>query len=259
MGSYDSRAAVLYDSNNRPMDIVGGSLPATQSGILIFGSAGSQARSILVDGFGRQIVVGATLDGASVIDNPFLVAAKDGSDIAHIIRSDDQGRIELAPASIPTYAASTNGTVSTGTLLATNTSIAYLFHPLASTKRVEIMSIRVSWASGNVGRFTIRGNFITAEGSGGTSQTINSLDRGDAASAMTFRSGGSAPTRVAGDLFCISADTSSNNVQVITPQIIGKQIVLRAGVAEGFEIRTVIEAIATTAAQIAVDYIWKES
>lgn len=162
------------------------------------------------------------------------------------------------------YAGSTNGLVSTATAANTATSIAYLFHPSANTKRVEIQKITISFSgnAGNNGDF-IEGAFITAENAtpGGTSQTTNPLDRADAASTVIFRSGATgAPTRVTGDLLSFGGLGSTDRQIIIDASTIGKPIVLRASVAEGFEIRHVVGASnLASAVEMTVTMFWTET
>jgi hypothetical protein len=167
---------------------------------------------------------------------------------------------------LATYAASTNGFVLSSTNANTVDSDAYLFHPSANTKRVKIFKIFLSW-SGNAGNNAVsfRGAFITAENGapGGTVQTINPLDRADAASTLTFRTGATgAPVRVAGDLFSVAiigGNTSQSNATLFDASVFGKPIVLRAGVSEGFEVRDVIgSSNIASALNIGIHYIWTE-
>jgi hypothetical protein len=156
--------------------------------------------------------------------------------------------------------------VTTGTVAATVTSLAYLFHPGANTKRIKIQRIMVSW-SGNGGNnsLSIRGNFITAENGapGGTSQTINALDRADAASTLTFRTGATgAPTRVTGDLLTLALEGGSSaqeSFQLFDALQFGKPIILRASTAEGFEVRSVIGGSnIASVVSVGIYYIWTE-
>lgn len=156
----------------------------------------------------------------------------------------------------PSYAASTNGTISSGTLLNTTTSIAYLWHPAANTKRVEINKILVSFAAGSGGLLQVRGAFITAENGvpGGTVQIINPKDRDDPASTLTFRTGAAPPTRLAGDLYTDVSD----QLKLEVGDNMTKPIVLRPGVDEGFEIRSIVGLLLISAQLIAVSYEWVE-
>ena len=160
------------------------------------------------------------------------------------------------------FMASTNGTVSSGTAAATTTSIAYLFHPNTNTKRIEIQRIDVALGGGSSGNVSIRGAFITAENGtpGGTSQTINPLDRADSTSAgMVFRSGATgAPTRVTGDLITWNFGGAHSGDTSWDTEFFAKPIVLRASQAEGFEIRSVIGTALLTATTIAVTFYWTE-
>jgi hypothetical protein len=164
---------------------------------------------------------------------------------------------------INSYMASTNGSVSSGTSSSTITSIAYLFHTSFSTKRIEINRIDITSDGGTNGSLCIRGAFITAENGtpGGTSQTINSTDRGQVSNDSTdiFRTGANNPTRVSGDLFSTMMGSISNNVFSWQTPAAGKPIILQTGFDEGFEIRTVVETSYGTAAQVSVMFYWTES
>lgn len=185
--------------------------------------------------------------------------------------------IDIAPYpdSTTTYMASTNGTVATGTGAANTVSIGYLWHPAANAKHFEIVGIVVSYAngSGNAGNFTVRGARITAENGtpGGTSQTINALDQADAASTGTFRTGANAPVRATGDYITRVVDASTIAAGIggtasgsggafdfFNSHMFSKPIVLRASVAEGFEVRTIIGTALTTTIPVSVTFLWRE-
>lgn len=159
------------------------------------------------------------------------------------------------------FMASTNGTTSSGTTAATVTSLGYLFHPNTNTKRIEIHRIDVCLGGGTSGNVMIRGAFITAENGtpGGTSQTINPVDRTDSASAgMIFRSSANAPTRVTGDLITWNAGGAGTGVYTWETPLFGKPIVLRASQTEGFEIRSVVGTALLTATAFSVTFYWTE-
>lgn len=164
----------------------------------------------------------------------------------------------------PTYAASTNGVVTLATAAGTTTSIAYLFHSAANAKRIEIQQIIVSVdGTGGKQALSIRGNRISAENGapGGTSQTINAFDQGDAASTLIFRTGATgAPTRVTGDLFSAAADDGTElYARMLDMGVLGKPIVLQAGTNEGFEVRVVNGGNAIAAnTTVGVYFIWTE-
>jgi len=243
---------VLFDSNNNPLAVTNGvAVPATLVGIPAMGSDGATTRVILVDSSGRQVVVGAAAQGAPIAGNPVITGGTDGTNAQ---------RTKLYT---PSYMASTNGSVGTGVAVATVTSIAYLFHPAAVLERYEIYRIDISFGggAGATSNVVARGAFITAEAAvpGGTSQTINPTDRADAAlaAATVFRTGATgAPTRVAGDLMSFNSSGPGSNNYSWTPTSQGKPIVIRSGVAEGFEIRTVIVTALGTAQQVSITFYW---
>src|SRR5262249_50406128 len=159
--------------------------------------------------------------------------------------------------------ASTNGTISTGTVASTVTSVASLFKASTNLSRFEIVRIDVTMsagASGAGGDVQIRGAFITADGTGGTVETANPVDRDDTLSTSTFRAGATgAPTRVAGDLITWVSPPAGGNMFRWESDSPDKRIILRANQAEGFEIRTVIGGVVlTTASQVAVTFYWTE-
>jgi hypothetical protein len=196
------------------------------------------------------------------------VGQKAMSSSVPVVIASDQSTLPatLKSGTAVTAMASTNGSVSTGTASANVQSIAYLFHPASVTKRIEIVRIDVSFVGRNTAAasnpVSLRGAFITAENGvpGGTAQTINPLDRADAIAADTFRTGATgAPTRVAGDLMSFVMNDTGNNSFSWTEDETGKPIGLRASVAEGFEIRSVVGASSLVAAmQVAVTFYWKE-
>lgn len=181
-------------------------------------------------------------------NGPVVVKASSIAPIAN----DNALTVNISPNRPASYAGSTNGVVTGSNSATATTSIAYIFHAATNTKRIEIYRIVITAGleTGANHDYSIRGAFITAENAtpGGSAQTVNPLDRGDAASTITgttgvFRTGATgAPTRVTGDL--ISEEMYHNSgvsVQKILfdTHLSGKPIVLRANQAEGFEIRTV--------------------
>ncbi len=184
-----------------------------------------------------------------------------------VVIASDQGSTPstIKSGTAVTAMASTNGPISSGTVSASSQSIAYLFHTAASTKRIEILRIHVSFSgpTNDTRTLSVQGAFITAENAvpGGTSVTINPLDRSDTVNAAdVFRVGATgAPTRVAGDLISWTFNNRDSGLYVWDEDLTGKPIVLRLGVAEGFEIRSVIGGQnLSTASQIAVTFYWKE-
>lgn len=164
---------------------------------------------------------------------------------------------------LPTFAASTNGAVVSATGNGTTTSIAYLFKPANIDRRISILRIDVSSAvNGGNNPYTLLGCFITAENAtpGGTAQSINGLDRDDV-SFITFRTGAAAPTRVTGDLFVLSCIGVSDFKYLMFDykQNNGKPIVLRQGIAEGFEVRVLVGGSnLSNGPNVGIDMIWTE-
>lgn len=214
-------------------------------------------------------VQGTAADGAAPSGNPVQCGGVDDSGITRSVLLTPSGAARVSYANVPTYGASTNGVVSSGTVLATVSSVAYLFHAAANTKTFRILRILASIGGGSGGALNLRGALITAENGtpGGTVQAVNPVNRGDAASTATgangvFRTGATgAPTRIAGDLMTYSiggADTGSD-VELFDASQFGEPITLRGGFAEGFEIRSVVGTALLTAAQIAVTFFFTES
>lgn len=171
------------------------------------------------------------------------------------------GKQRIAQLQRQTYSASTNGVVNIGTGAGT-TSIAYLFHLSSNTKAIEIHRILVSFVGGSGGLFSIRGAFITAENvtPGGTSQQIRPHALSLSPSDLIFRSGANAPTRLTGDLITYLSDPQGSSLfdwQIGVDA--AHPIILRPGMNEGFEVRTVIESTLSVAANVAVSYEWTES
>lgn len=246
--------AQLFDANGNTLALTDGTaVPVNQQAILTSGYDGTNAQFILTDSGGRQIVAGAAASGSAVTGNPVLIGGSDGANAQTVLYN------------VPAFMASTNGTVNTGTVLATTTSIAYLFHTAASTVRREIRRIDVGFAfqaSNTAGSFTIRLARIIAENATplGTVQTINSVDGANSVGAnATFRTGATgAPTRAPGDYASFSAGSGACNLYTWEPGVGGKPLVLRAGVAEGFEIRTIVSLALNNVGQVSVTFYWTE-
>jgi hypothetical protein len=185
---------------------------------------------------------------------------------ASLVAGTDGVNLQPSLINVASFMASTNGSLASGTVIGTVTSLAYLFHSASSTKRIEIKRIDVTAAGGisaggTLLTLALRGAFITAENAtpGGTSQTINGTDRSQTPDATdVFRTGATgAPTRLPGDV--LSTAFGASGSYVWCPDTSSRPIVLRPGVAEGFEIRIVVGGITlTTAAQFAVTFYWTE-
>lgn len=161
----------------------------------------------------------------------------------------------------PTYCASTNGTVSTGTASGTVTSILYLFHPAAVTKRYKIRYGEIHAAIGSgTGAYLMRITSITAENAtpGGTLVANLPLVATNPASAAVVRVGANAPTRTATDYFVVPSSIA-DPVHFALDSIPGFQpITLLGGVAAGFELRTHVTATVTGGADVGAWVCWTE-
>jgi hypothetical protein len=156
----------------------------------------------------------------------------------------------------PSYVATTNATIPTGTAAANVASIAYLWHPGTSGKRIEIFQILISFGGGvGTSMVLFRGARITAVSGtpGGTSVTPQPLESSDPASTGLFVAGATgAPTRASFDQLTFAMVAGASDKLVWNAGATGKPIVLGLGRAEGFELRTVLSAALSTAANVAV-------
>lgn len=262
--------------------------------------AGSAPVTIASDQAGVQ-VRGTAAVGVAPTNPPVSVAGVDGGGLKRALLTDTTGKLQvgnydgagnaltsvtadgkqaldvaLHPGNIATYMSSTNGSVNTGTVAATVTSHAYLFHGSGVTKRYEIMKIIASYAitAGNAGNFQFRLARITAENGapGGTAQTVLSTDPGDAASGSVFRTGATgAPTRVAGDLATLIVSAATINagvggtdsggtgaVTLFDAEETGKGLICRSGQAEGWEVRTIVGTALTATIPVSFTFVWRE-
>jgi hypothetical protein len=163
---------------------------------------------------------------------------------------------------IATFCGTTNGAVATSTTRDVISSIAYVWHPSTSTKRVEIHKVVISFGGSAGGFVFIRGARITAVAGtpGGSSPAPQSVDLADASTLITFthRATG-APTRAAADMLTLVAGAGAGTVYEWNAATSGKPIVLRPSVAEGFEVRAVVGPLGlTTALQVSVTMHWTE-
>lgn len=153
------------------------------------------------------------------------------------------------------------GPVATGTAAAVK-SIAYLWHPSTSTKRVEIRRILVAYAAGGTtGHALIRGIKITAEAGspGGSTVTPTALDGADSTSLQVRTAPTNAPTRLtSSDAFAfVIGGASSGSYEWVAGKH-GKPIVLRASTNEGIEIAVDIRAALGTQWQVTASFEWTE-
>lgn len=161
----------------------------------------------------------------------------------------------------PTYCASTNGTVATGTTNGTVTSIFYIWHPASVTKRYKVRYAEIRGDAGTgTGKYLLRITSITAQNGtpGGTLQPALPLVPTNPSSDAVVRSGAAAPTRTVGDYF-VDSMSATVEVDVRLDSIPGFQpFTLPASVAAGIELRTEVTATLASSANIAAWVCWTE-
>lgn len=81
--------------------------------VLVGGQDGTNAQSLLVDSSGRPIVVGAAADGAAVAGNPVLMAGQDGAN-AQSILTDSSGRLIVVTVPTPGALTDRSGAITVG-------------------------------------------------------------------------------------------------------------------------------------------------
>ncbi|HLG26316.1 MAG TPA: hypothetical protein VI423_00860 [Paenisporosarcina sp.] len=149
----------------------------------------------------------------------------------------------------------------------TNTSVNsiashfYLFKPAASTRRVEIVRIHITFAGGTGGSYKLSANYITAENAvpGGTVTPTLAKDRGDPSSDLiTCSAATGAPTRITGDLLTWGVDGSDYGQIVWEASPWEKPFILRPNLAEGIEIKSSVLTTILTAPTVAVSIDWME-
>jgi hypothetical protein len=256
-----------------PVQTIAANLNAQVVGTVADGAATS-ANSVTVggkDGSGNARTISTDASGRQNVD----LFDGSGNALTSAVTSDGGVALDITqnPSDNACYMASTNGTVTSGTTAATVTSLAYLFHGAGTLKRYEITKITASIiiGQGNIGDLTLRVARITAENGtpGGATQTVNAVDSSDAASAATFRTAATgAPTRATGDLVTQAFDvdttaqgggTSNNStITLFDMSAFGKPLVIRNGVSEGWEVRSIVGAAITTGVKIAITYFWRE-
>jgi hypothetical protein len=167
-------------------------------------------------------------------------------------------------AEVPTYGASSAGTVSSGTAASTTVSLGYLFHGSGVAIPYGGARFKVSWSDGaGASVCTLRIVRITAENGtpGGTSQTIQAHNHGSSASSAVFRTGATgAPTRGNTlDTVAININTPGFYEFDLSAFIRGQALEMRASTAEGWEVQLVTGGTApVTAAQFAISGTWTE-
>ena len=158
----------------------------------------------------------------------------------------------------PTFAAST-GLLGTGTTVAVK-ALAYLWHPTASTKRVEISRITVSYIAGagtGSGLIVVfrAARFTTTPS--GTAVLTGALDSSDSVGVSLYTAS-TTPSPAAGDLFAIAVPATASGVYEWRAGDHGKPVVLRASTNESFVILADVKATLTTQMQATVSFEWVE-
>lgn len=281
----DATEFLLYDAYGAPIYITSGPRTGTQESvkrerIVISGddSRDNIVNPVLINGeyrvptydeHQRRALDRQTLQLEALIDKQPPTGQKPMVSSVPVAIASDQSPVQVRTlyGNRATYSASTNGTVGTGTAIATVTSIAYLFHPQSSETTARIGRIFIGWGGGaGNSNVNVQVAYITAENAvpGGTSRPIQTHDPIDPPSNLTFRSGAAAPTRITGDLFTgvaqASAQSAGVDFNIFEPTLNGKPIVLPARLGRGLEVRTVIGAVAlTTALQVSVYMTWTEN
>lgn len=201
----------------------------------------------------RRFIVVALLLPLLLLNSATAVAVSGERGIGHQTPAGDD-----AP---PTYCASTGGTVSTGAAAGTVTSILYLWHPAAVTKRYKIRYGEIHAAIGSgTGTYLMRITSITAENvtPGGTVAANLPLVGTSPASAAVVRYGANAPTRTAADYFIVPSGIA-DPVHFALDSIPGFQpITLLGGVAAGMELRTHVVSPVTGGADVGAWVCWTE-
>lgn len=167
-------------------------------------------------------------------------------------------------AEVPSYAACSNGTISSGTAGSTTVSLGYLFHGSGVAIPYGASKLRVAWAGGSGGDpIQVKLGRITAENGapGGTSQTVQGNNQGNSASSAIFRTGATgAPTRgTVIDEILVQAGTQGAWEFDLSAYIRGQQLEMRASQAEGWEIHAVTGSTGpSVAVSFAVSATWLE-
>lgn len=164
-----------------------------------------------------------------------------------------------------TFWGSGAGASSTGTAAASQQSILYFLKPASSTKLVILRRAIVSCGGGAGGSFQFRLTRITAENGtpGGTLRTPVPSDPAEASSAVVLRAGATgSPARIANEnaVLCVGGGA------MVTFDMMGqltdagvKPPICRPGIAEGYEIRTIVNTGGlTTASQVSATFVWTE-
>lgn len=159
-----------------------------------------------------------------------------------------------SPARRTTYMVTTTTTITLATLTAgAIQSLLYAFHGAANAQRVELVRFEIGLGGGTGGALSFRLNRITAENGtpGGTALTAVAADSADSFTALNIRQGATgAPTRGT-DFWTQSLSAAYAGAPLVwTPSDVQKPLILRAGVAEGYEIRSVVDVAITTSPRI---------
>lgn len=158
-----------------------------------------------------------------------------------------------------TYMSSTSGSIVMSTTTNTVTSMAYLWHPNSSTKRVSLQKILFSFAGGASGIFNVFVNRVSGENvtPSGTSQIINKQDQDDVNSTCTFRTSANTPARVPGDYVCMTFGGGSEGLIDLVDILEGKGYICRASQAEGWEVRTSGSGLSASP-NCGITFVWVE-
>jgi len=166
--SGESPAAVLFDVNGNALAVQNATaIPASTPAILFAGSDGTNSRYMLVDGYGRQEMVGAAAAGSAVTGNPVLMGGTDGTN-AQSILTDSSGRQIVAGAGT---AGSPSGGVLTiqgavggqavpisGTVTATNPSVSATGSAIPASATfigADVVSSAPTLTAGNLAGLTV--------------------------------------------------------------------------------------------------------
>lgn len=159
-----------------------------------------------------------------------------------------------------TYYASIKGSGISPTAGA-DTSVAYLWHSSANTKKVSIQKMLVSFVSmGGSGDYTLSVTRITSENMspGGTIVSSIQQDSVDPTSNTLFRAFGNTPERADRDAVSIALPGNHSGQIDLVDILEGKGFTCRGGVGEGWEVRARTETGMGIAPKIAATFVWIE-
>lgn len=251
VGGVASAAAPTYGAGIQPLSLdLAGNVRVIATGTELHNSSTATADAIEVIG------------GLANAADPAFTEAKVvllSTDLAGYMRS------AVKPAGQLTYGASSNGFISSGTAGATTLSLGYLFHPSSvTTLKYKLAKLRVSWAGGQGGDpILLKLSRITAENGtpGGTLQTNQGHNNGNASSSAIFRTGATgAPTRgTILDCISITVDFPGQYEFDLSPYLNGQSYEMQKSTAEGWEAHIVTGTTGpTVAASFAVSAAWSE-